>query len=287
MADHCKTAFVFTGGGSLGAIQVGMLKALLTARIEPDLVAGVSVGSINAFCFACRPDAEGLAFLEGLWRGLRRSDIFPSPGMLGLFQILGGRNHLVRPDGLARLLREQLPSADLGIAKLPCYVTATDALTGMPITWSEGAAAPALLASAAIPAIFPPVTIDGRAHIDGGFAYQAPFEAVVTAGATRLYVLPTGYSCARSTLPGGALGAALNALNILTASKLIGSIRHYATQVEMRVVPPLCPLDVAPLDFRHTAALISRAETQTAEWLNHGLGKGELVPPQLAPHVHA
>jgi NTE family protein len=287
MTNHSKTAFVFAGGGSLGAVQVGMLKALQAARIEPELVAGVSVGSINAYCFACQPDAQGLAFLERLWRRLRRSDVFPSPGMLGLLQILGGRNHLVRPDGLARLLRQQLPSSDLGATRIPCHVTATDALTGMSVTLSRGPAAPALLASAAIPAIFPPVSIGGRALIDGGFAHQAPFEAVVAAGATRLYVLPTGYSCARPKVPASALGAALNALNMLTVSKLTGSIRHYAAQVEVHVVPPLCPLDVTPLDFRQTGALIDRAESQTAEWLSRGAGKDELVPPQLVPHVHA
>ena len=81
--------------------------------------------------------------------------------------------------------------------------------------------------------------------------------------------------------------SALNALNMLTVSKLIGSIRHYAAQVELHVVPPLCPMDVSPLDFRHTGALIERAEAQTAEWLARGIGKDALVPPQLAPHVHA
>jgi NTE family protein len=263
-----------------------MLKALHAARIQADMVAGVSVGVINAFYYACQPDAQGLAALERLWRRLRRADIFPSPGLISMLQILRGRGHLVKPDRLARLLREQLPAPDMAATRIPCHVAATDALTGMAVMLSQGAAAPALLASAAIPAVFPPVIVGGRALIDGGFAYQAPFEAVVAAGAKRLYVLPTGYSCARTRLPASALGAALNALNLLTVSKLIGSIQHYATRVEVHVVPPLCPLEVSPLDFRHTGTLIDRAEAQTAQWLSHAADSAALVPAQLVPHTH-
>ena len=58
-----KTAFVFSGGGSLGAIQVGMLRVLLAYGLKPDLVVGASVGAINAGYFAAAPDAECVARL--------------------------------------------------------------------------------------------------------------------------------------------------------------------------------------------------------------------------------
>src|SRR6185437_7691449 len=59
-----KTAFVFTGGGSLGAIQVGMLRALLACGVQPDFVVGASVGAINASYFAGAPNLDGVAMLE-------------------------------------------------------------------------------------------------------------------------------------------------------------------------------------------------------------------------------
>jgi NTE family protein len=71
------TAFVFAGGGSLGAVQVGMLKALLAHGVEAHMVVGSSVGSINAAYFAFRPDLAGAFALEELWRTVRRNDIFP------------------------------------------------------------------------------------------------------------------------------------------------------------------------------------------------------------------
>jgi NTE family protein len=281
-----KTAFIFTGGGSLGAVQVGMLKALLHGSVQAELVAGVSVGAINAFCFACQPDAVGVARLEAIWRLMRRADIFPSPSLRESWRILRGRGHLLSAHGLEHLLRTQLPAQELAATRIPCLVIAADAMHGTAVTLARGAALPALIASAAIPALFPPVQIDGQILIDGGFAYQAPFESVVAAGATRIYVLPTGYTCALSAVPHTALGRALHTLNLMMVSKLIGSIRHYSQQCEIRIVPPLCPLDISPLNFSRTAELIERAEAQTTTWLRQGTEMDEGLPHQLAPHQH-
>ena len=65
------TAFVFAGGGSLGAVQVGMLRELLNTGICADLVVGSSVGALNATYFAGAPHAIGVDKLEKIWRGLR------------------------------------------------------------------------------------------------------------------------------------------------------------------------------------------------------------------------
>jgi NTE family protein len=286
MSNAINTAFIFAGGGSLGAVQVGMLKALLAADVSADIVSGVSVGSINAYCYACNPTAAGIAALEKIWCGLRRRDVFPAPGLWGALQIARGRGHLLSPERLQRLLEQQLPARVIEAAQLPCYIVATDALSGTAVTLNSGEVVPALLASAAIPAIFPPVQLAGRQLIDGGFAYQAPFEAALGAGATRLYVLPTGYSCARKQAPGSATGRAMSALNMLIISKLIGSIHYYSKQFDVRVVPPLCPLDVSPLDFSRTQELIERSAVQTRDWLNNGTEMEDGLPHQLAPHVH-
>src|SRR5258708_17275974 len=103
-----KTAFVFAGGGSLGAIQVGMLRALLSSGVQPDFVVGASVGAINASYFACAPNADGVAALERIWIGLRRSDIFPFTlgSALGLIRHPG---NVVDPGGLPRAIQTNLP----------------------------------------------------------------------------------------------------------------------------------------------------------------------------------
>ena len=73
-----KTAFAFAGGGSLGAIQVGMLRVLLSAGVQPDFVVGASVGAMNAAYFAGAPNADGVERLAEVWFGLRRREIFRS-----------------------------------------------------------------------------------------------------------------------------------------------------------------------------------------------------------------
>ena len=68
-----KTAFAFAGGGSLGAIQVGMLRVLLSAGVQPDFVVGASAGAINAAYFAGAPNADGVERLAEIWSGPKRS----------------------------------------------------------------------------------------------------------------------------------------------------------------------------------------------------------------------
>lgn len=84
-----KTAFVLAGGGSLGAVQVGMLKALARAGIVPDLVVGASVGAINGAFYAGDPTPSGVERIERIWRGLSRSDVFPFPFIQGCLGLAG------------------------------------------------------------------------------------------------------------------------------------------------------------------------------------------------------
>jgi NTE family protein len=263
-----------------------MLRALVAQGVRADFVAGVSVGAINAACFAADPTAAGVARLEQTWRSLRRGTVFPTPNLRGLFAVARGRGHLLQPDTLQQMLVEKLPVSDLAATKIPCHVVATDLISGTAVAFDRGAAVPALLASAAIPGIFPPVTIDGQRLVDGAVAYQSPFATAVEAGATCLYVLPTGYTCAGKSAPRGALGHAMHALNVLIIGKLIGSIQHFSKICDVHVVPPLCPLTVSPLDFSHSAELIDRAAADTTDWLAHGVEMEDGLPHTLAPHAH-
>ena len=75
--DQSKTAFVFAGGGSFGAIQVGMLHSLVSHGATADMVCGSSVGALNGAYYAGNPTLDGIRELEAIWRGLRRTDVFP------------------------------------------------------------------------------------------------------------------------------------------------------------------------------------------------------------------
>jgi NTE family protein len=153
-ATAARTAFVFTGGGSLGAIQVGMLRTLLENGVRPDFVVGSSVGAINASYFAAAPNADGVAALARIWSGLRRSDVFPLTvvSALGLLRHPG---NLVDPGALRRLIETNLPYRRLEEAAIPLHIMATNQ-QGQPVRLSAGPAVEAVMASTAIPACFRP-----------------------------------------------------------------------------------------------------------------------------------
>ena len=159
-----KTAFVFAGGGSLGAIQVGMLRVLLSAGLHPDFVIGSSVGAINAGYFAGTPNDEGVARLAQIWSGLRRGDVFPFT-FASVVGLLRHPDYIVNPSGLRHLIENNLPYLRLEDATIPVHVTATN-LDGLAVLLSKGPAIDAILASAAIPGIFPPVR-NRRPDADG------------------------------------------------------------------------------------------------------------------------
>ncbi|MET3446776.1 patatin-like phospholipase family protein [Ralstonia sp. 1138] len=284
-----RTAFVFAGGGSLGAIEAGMLRELVASGVVPDMVVGASAGAINAAFFACNPHAAGTAQLEALWRGVRRADVMPWSwrAMFSMLGILGGRReHLVDASGLQRLLARHFAQTPLEAATLPLHVVATDMRTGAEVVLSSGAIVPAVLASAAIPGVFPPVRIGDRLLIDGGVANNTPISAAIRLGATRVVVLPAGFACADRRAPRSAIEHALNALSLLVARQLVQDLERWAGQVPITVVPPLCPLDVSPYDYARCGELIDRAAAATAAWLAADGLAATGIPGALREHDH-
>src|ERR1041384_387345 len=94
-----KTAFVFAGGGSFGAIQVGMLHALAAHGVAADMVFGSRLGAVNAAYYAGAPTIEGIRALETIWRGLHRRDVFPVTWRT-LLGFMRRRDFLVTSDAL-------------------------------------------------------------------------------------------------------------------------------------------------------------------------------------------
>jgi len=281
-----KTAFVLAGGGSFGAVQVGMLRELVKHGTVPDLVVGSSVGAINGAYFAGAPTPEGVARLEAIWCGLHRRDVFPFTWR-SLVGLLARRDHLVDSRGLRALLERRLPYRDLEDAVIPIHVVATDVLDGGTVRLSAGPAADAVLASCAIPAAFPPVRIGERRLMDGGVASNTPISVAVELGAERVIVLPTGFACTLESPPRGAIANALHAINLLVARQLVTDLERYRGQAEIITVPPLCPLSRSPYDFSHAGELIEQTAAQTRRWLDgSGLARHG-VPGALRPHSHA
>lgn len=279
------TAFVLSGGASLGATHVGMLQALQEQGIVPDLLVGTSVGAVNAAWVAERGDADGLEALAQVWRGLRRSAIFPLRPVTGLLGFLGRGDHLVPDSGLRSVLEQHLPFERLEQARVPVHVVATDVLSGEDVRLSTGPAVHAVLASAAIPGVFPAVRIDGREYVDGGVVNNTPISHAVALGADRIWVLSTGYACALTEPPRGALGLAIHALTLTLNHRLAVDVATYRSAVDLRVLPTLCPLKVLPADFSQADQLIERSRASTRQWLSEPDSE-RCAPAFLSPHRH-
>jgi NTE family protein len=269
MSDLPKTAFVLSGGASLGAVQAGMLRALYERGVAPDLIVGTSVGALNGAFIASRPPTPATARrLAEAWRGVGRGNVFPLNPVTGFFGFFGARDHLVSDRGLRKLVAENLELGLLEESPIPLHVVATDLLSGRELRLSRGDALDAVLASAAIPGVFAPVEHDGRLLIDGGVANNTPIVDAIELGAERIYVLPTGSVCDLPEPPRGAVAMLLHAMSVLVMRRLLVEVEMLRDRAELIVLPPPCPLTVAPIDFSRADELIRRGYEDSRDYLD-------------------
>ena len=282
------TAFVLSGGGSLGAVQVGMLQALAAAGIEPDLLIGTSAGGLNATWVGARGTSpQSLDELARVWTGLHRRDVFPFRPLQLLGALLGRRRGLFPGEALGDLVEERAGIEDLGQARIPVHLLATDLLTGSDVLLSSGPMREAARATAAIPGVLPPVHLDGRWLVDGAIATRAGVSHAVELGATRVVVLPAGVPCAIDEPPRSAIGMAVHALSLLIEQQLVIEVSQPVEGVDVGLLPPPCPLSVSPGDFSRAAELIEHGRADAAAWIADGGLERRDPARYLAPHRHA
>jgi NTE family protein len=269
------TAFVLSGGASLGAVQVGMLHALYERRIAPDFIVGASAGALNGAFVAARPQTVTTANeLAEIWAELSRGKVFPLNPLTGLFGFAGLRRHMVPDSGLRALIAEHLTQDQLEELPIRLHVIATDVLTGTEVRLSRGPLPDAILASAAIPGVLPSISWGGRELMDGGVANNTPISHAVELGARRVYVLATGQTCELATAPRGALGMVVHATNLLVQRRLVDDIARYRDAAELIVLSPPCPVRVQPMDFSRAESLIEQALDESRRLLDRYDGYG-------------
>lgn len=273
--DSGSCAFVLSGGGSLGAVQVGMLMALIEHGVVPDLLVGTSVGALNSAWVAANPSRDGVLELAGIWKGIRRHDVFPLNPVTGARGLLGRSNHFISSDSLRTLLRAHVSFKRLEDAEVPLHLVATDLKSGRTAVFTSGPTVPALLASCAIPGVFPPVTIGRRDYIDGGVANHTPVTVAVELGATTIYVLPVGYPWLNRE-PTNALGMALHALARIVEQKAEVAANRGAADIH--VLPALDLTDVSPADFSRTDELIDWGLKAARRYLGHAANGRAVIP---------
>jgi NTE family protein len=273
-----KTAFVFSGGITLGSVQVGMAKALFEYGCFPDFCVGSSVGAINAAYICGNPTLEGICELEKIWLTVRQKDIFPV-GLLGsIIRIIRKKNFLVSSRGLRNLLARHMRYHTLADAVIPCLLITTDILTGEQVVLTSGNVIEAVMASTALPGVYPPVEIAGRLLIDGGISSNTPLSVAAEYAAGEIVVLPAGYPNMLEKAPADIIGLFSHSLNILIGQQFLRDIEIYRKDIRIHILPPFLP-DKKPIyDLSRTGEFLSQSYQNTKQWLESGGMESFTIP---------
>jgi len=180
--------FVLSGGANLGSVHVGMVRALLEAGIKPDVIVGTSIGAVNAAYLAADPSLEQVDELQRLWCEAKARDIFPLNPIANC-RALFKEGALFSPHCWRRFVERRAPYRNIEDAAVPLRITATDYEEGRSVVFDSGPLVDAIMASTALPAIFPPYRIDDRLYLDGAISDQLPLKVALDGGADTIFVM--------------------------------------------------------------------------------------------------
>ncbi|HEX2772350.1 MAG TPA: patatin-like phospholipase family protein [Micromonosporaceae bacterium] len=265
-------AFVLGGGGVLGAVEVGMLRALFRAGLRPDLVIGTSIGAVNGALVAAEPSEEVTTRLVRLWASPEAREVY-GDSVPRQLQRFASRTHLHSPVPLRRLLESELgPQTRFEDLKIPFRCCAASIERAAEHWFHRGPVVDAVLASASVPGLLPPMYIDGEHFIDGGIVNSIPVGEAVHAGARRIFVLHVGRIERPLSPPRRPWDVAQVAFEISRRHRFARELAAIPDDVEVHVLPTGGgdARDESPWAYRDMAAVgrrISRAYTASRRYL--------------------
>jgi len=272
--DRPRTALVLAGGGIRGAVQIGMLQVLTEHGFVPDRIYGSSVGAVNGAVFAGDPTREGVQRMTEIWRSLTRETVYPQGRLHGPWLYLQQRDSVFVNAGLRKVIEEGIGYERLEDAVIPIEVVATSLTDGGERWFTYGPAVEAVLASSAIPAIFPPVEVDGERFIDGSVVNDVPLRRAIDGGATRIVVLLCAPPAFTPGSPRRPVEAMLNALLISIHARFARDLAQLPPGVEVIVCSGGEEGAREFDDFSTTEALIAQGRDEAAEVIRrYGLGR--------------
>jgi NTE family protein len=272
-------AFVLGGGGVLGAVEVGMLRALLRTGITPDLVVGTSIGAVNGVLVAADPTEAVTDRLVQLWASPEASEVY-GDSVARQLRRFAARTHLHSPGPLKRLLERELgPSPIFADLAVPFQCCAASIERAAEQWFDEGPLVPAVLASSAVPGLLPPIAIAGEHYVDGGIVNSIPVGRAVELGATTIFVLQVGRIERALSPPQRPWELAQVAFEIARRHRFARDMADLPAGVTVHVLPSGGgePGDDSPWSYRDMAAVrrrISRSYTAARAYLRDHVAGG-------------
>jgi NTE family protein len=274
-------AFVLGGGGVLGAVEVGMLRALLERDIRPDLIVGTSIGAVNGALVAADPTRTVIGRLAELWSSRQARQVFGDSPPRQLARIARRGTHLHSPRPLRDMLLREL-GGPVRFDELPVrFQCCAASIERAAEHWfTEGDVVSAVLASSAVPALLPPIAIDGEHYIDGGIVNSIPIGRAVELGARTVYVLQVGRIDRPLRAPRHVLDVAKVAFEVSRRHRYARELAAVPSTVDVHVLPTGggSDRDDSPLAYRDLAAAtrrISRAYQASAHYLESRTTAGQ------------
>jgi NTE family protein len=260
------TAFVLSGGGNQGVAQIGMLRALLERDILPDVIVGTSAGALNGAALGTDPTLRRVDLLEEMWVGLTGERVFPGNAIRRAWNILRRDDHLIRSDGLRDVIRAAGVAESFADLRIPVRVVTADLHSGEEIVLAGGPLEPALLASSALPGVFPPVRHDGRLLADGAIVNLVPISHALAGPVDRIFVLDVSDPISGRPIR-SPLDVVIRAFAISRDQRFELELQHVPEAVELVVLPP--PVDDRDFfDFTGGKELVAEAHALTAAALD-------------------
>lgn len=268
-------AFVLSGGGNRGSLEVGAMWTLTECGIRPQMVVGTSAGAINAAAVATDPILAGVERLANAWLETTRQDVYPGNVLTMALRFLIRRDGLFSNRRFHRFVQAHVRPkartfADVRGARL--YITAVDLDTGVLHVFGDDpgdSVVDAIMASTALLPYFPPWPYRGRRYIDGGVAACLPLSVALERGATEIYAVDLTYAGhPRRSIHGvipilfqtaGIMVHQLRQRDLAEARRRLGAKLHY--------IPMPVYKDLSPFDFHHTGELIEEGRRQTEAYL--------------------
>lgn len=244
-----------SGGGSLGAFQVGAIQRLVELDLEYDMYCGTSVGAISAACLAMYNNLDdGHAKLKDFWLNVESDDIkkhwFPLSFVQGFFN--GG---LYNSKPMKNLIYKNFDTDKLKYSNKKLAVCAVNLQTQQAEFFTDQSEhiVDGVIASAITPFFLDPIEIDGSLYIDGGIIYNAPVQKAIDDGACVIDVISTGSERSKS-MPKTTNLAAIG-------FEVVGIMAHYVANtnielamyknpdIEINIIRPAKELEGETLDF--------------------------------------
>ncbi len=259
-------AFVLSGAGNRGPLQVGAVRALLEAGIVPDMIVGTSAGALNGSVLAAHgPTVAVTEHMEKMWASARVEEVYPESILEILWRLKSKANSLFTSGGMRRLLARALPQGvvSFGQCKTRLYTTATDLRTSRLYVFGDAADAPlldAVMASATIPAVHPPVSYAGAQLVDGGVVANVPVSVAIDRGATTIYAINAGYNETTLDPAQGVVEILMRTLSTMLAQNIIQDIARAKADdaVDLHHIPVQTDPGLSFFDFSKARRMVAQ-----------------------------